>query len=225
VSARREVPLSVALRIVHRRAARFNVGVVLPDDVRRLGVVALVALSHRVQGTSVTYDHVRDGVTLTLPGVPGVAGELLSRVPVVGGELESIARQEGRTTVYLAPAVMRDGGTLLGTWWHEEGHVGDIVAGGLPYCLAYLIAPELRAAGEAPCYGAGMAVAVALGADVDEAAEQARASLDHYGLDDKSRALARAIIASAAETIRQTGDFGGVVAELRAELALEGLAA
>jgi hypothetical protein len=216
------ISTDLALRIIQRRAARFGVGVVLPDDTRRLGVVALVALGHHVQGTGVTYEHVRDGVTLTLPGLPTVAGELLARVPVVGAELESIARQEGRTTVYLSPAAMRDGAGLLATWWHEEGHCGAIAAGGLPYCLTYLLAPELRAAGEAPCYGSGMAVAVALGASLDAVVAAAKRSLDHYGLGVEPYALACGMIDDAARSIA-AGDFGGVEAELRAELAAEGV--
>jgi len=212
----------LALRIIARRAARFGVGYVLPDDVRRLAVVALVALGHHVQGTGVTYEHVRDGVTLTLPGIPTTAGLLLAKVPVVGAQLETLARQEGRTTVYLSPAAMADGAGLLATWFHEEGHCGAIAAGGLPYCLTYLLAPELRAAGEAPCYGAGMAVAVALGAPLADVVAQAKLSLDAYGLGVEPYALACGLIDDAARSIA-AGDFGGIEAELRAELAAEGV--
>ncbi len=216
------ISINTALGVVARRAAKYNFGYVLPDDVRRLGVVALVSLAHKVQGTGVTYEHVRDAVTITLPGVPTFAGQLLSRVPVVGTELESIARQEGRTTVYLSAFSLLSGEELLATWFHEEGHVGSIVRGGAPYCLSYLLVPELRAAGEAPCYGASMAILAAFGRDLDQLVKNAKLSLDGYGLNDPNRSLAFAMVDSAAATIRRTGDFGGIVAELRQELALEG---
>jgi hypothetical protein len=206
------ISTQLALRVIARRAAQFNFGYVLPDDVRRLGVVGLVALAHNVQGTGVTYDHIRDAVTITLPGVPTVAGQLLSRVPVVGAELESIARQEGRTTVYLSSFSLLSGEELLATWFHEEGHVGSIARGGYPYCLSYLLVPELRAAGEAPCYGASMAVLAAFGRNLDDLVRNAKLSLDGYGLPDASRKLAHTMVDSAADTIRRTGDFGGIVA-------------
>jgi hypothetical protein len=112
---------------------------------------------------------------------------------------------------------MRDGVELLATAEHELGHVGSIARGGLAYCGAYLLAPEVRAGGEAPCYGAGMAVRVACGAVLEDVVRDALASLDGYGLDAAALALASGIIASAALTIAATGDYGGVVAELRAE--------
>lgn len=217
------ISTQIALGVIARRAAKFNIGYVLPDDIRRMGVVGLVALSHKVQGTGVTYEHIRDGVTITLPGVPTFAGQLLSRVPLVGPELESIARQEGRTTVYLSAFSLLSGEELLATWFHEEGHVGQIARGGYPYCLSYLLVPELRAAGEAPCYGASMAILAAFGRDLDQLVKNAKVSLDQYGMGDNSRSLAFAMVDSAAATIRRTGDFGGVVADLRSELAHEGV--
>lgn len=216
------IPLDVALRIIHRRAAAAGVEVILPGDLRREAIVALVALGHSVQGTGTTRAHVDANVTVTLPGVPGIAATALSLIPFVGPALSALALANGRTSVCLSPAALASGEDALATWWHEEGHCGSIARGGLIYCGAYLLAPEVRAGGEAPCYGNGMAVRVATGADVDDAARQALASLESYGLDDDARALARGIVASAAETIRATGDHGGVVAELRAELAAEG---
>jgi len=216
------IPVDLALRIIRRRAAAAGVDLILPGDPRRDAIVSLVALGHSVQGTGVTRAHVAEGVTVTLPGVPGPAAVLLAAIPYVGGALSALAQAAGRTSVCLSPAALATGEGALATWWHEEGHCGSIARGGLIYCGAYLLAPEVRAGGEAPCYGNGMAVRVATGADVDDAARQALASLESYGLDDDARALARGIVASAAETIRATGDHGGVVAELRAELAAEG---
>ncbi len=217
-----DIPVPTALRIVQKRCARAGVDLILPDDPRRLAVVSLVALAHRVQRTGVTYEHVRDGVTLTLPGIPSAASTVLALVPTVGPELVAIARANGRTAVYLSPAAMATGAGLLSTVEHELGHAGTIAHGGLPWCLAYLVADEARAAGEAPCYGAGMAVLCALGADVDEVAASAKRSLGSYGLGADALKTAHAIIDSAAASIR-AGDFGGVEIELRAELASEGV--
>lgn len=44
-------------------------------------------------------------------------------------------------------------------------------------------------------------------------------------LDEPARALAEGLIDSARETIRATGDLGGIRAEVVAELAAEGIAA
>lgn len=214
----------VALRILQRRCDRAGVELILPDDPRRLAVVGLVAAAHKIQGSGVTFDHVREGVTITLPGVPGVASTLLGLIPVVGTALGALGAANGRTSVYLSPAAMADGVGLLATIMHELGHAGDIKRGGLGWCLAYLVAPEVRAGGEAPCYGTGMAVRHVVGGEgLDALAAEALASLGSYGLDADALALARGIVASAVETIRATGDHGGVVAELRAELAIEGV--
>lgn len=217
------IPLDVALRVIRRRAAAAGVELILPGDPRRDAIVALVALGHSVQGTGVTRAHVADSVTVTLPGVPGAAAALLSLIPFVGPALAALAAANGRTSVCLSPAALASGVDALATYLHEEGHVGSIAKGGLIYCGAYLLAPEVRAGGEAPCYGAGMAVRVACGVPVAEAAADALRSLDGYGLDDDARALVHGVVASAAATIAATGDFGGIVAELRGELAAEGV--
>lgn len=212
----------LALRIIRRRAAAAGVELILPGDPRREAIVSLVALGHSVQGTGVTRAHVSDGVTITLPGVPGPAAALLGLIPYVGPALAALAQANGRTSVCMSPAALATGDQALATWWHEEGHCGSIARGGLLYCGAYLLAPEVRAGGEAPCFGSGMAVRVTCGVSVDVAAADALRSLGSYGLDTEARDLARGIIASAAATISATGDYGGVVAELRAELAAEG---
>jgi Zn-dependent protease with chaperone function len=216
------IPVPTALRIAQRLCDEAGVALILPDDLRRKAVIELVILARRTTGT-VDGDAVRAGTTVTLPGVPGPALALLSLVPVVGHALAAISTQAGRTAIYLSPAAMADGAELLAVIWHELGHVGSIAVGGLGWCLAYLIAAEVRAGGEAPCYGAGMAVAVALGRDVDQVADEAKRSLAHYGLDAPALALAHGIVDSAAATIRNTHDFGGIVDELRAALAVEGL--
>lgn len=211
---------AIALRIAQRLCDRHGVALHLPGSPERAAVVALVSLAHRVQGTGVTYERVRDGVTLTLPAAPSAAASLLALVPHVGPEL---ARMLSATpAIYLSPAAMADGRQMLATIWHELGHVGSLRAGGLAWCLAYLVADEARAAGEAPCYGAGMAAAVAMGADVDVEAARAKGSLESYGLGAEALATASALIDSARESVR-AGDYGGIELEVRAELEAEGV--
>lgn len=214
------IPLDVALRVARARVADAGAELILPDDPRRIAIVGLVAAAHALQGTTVLSDEVRDGVTVTLPGLPGLAATVLGLIPVVGPTLAALGRANGRTAIYLSPAAMRDGVELLATVEHELGHVGAIAAGGIAWCGLYLLSAEARAAGEAPCYAAGVAVRVACGASLEQACADALASLERYGLDDDARALAGAMIASAAATIRATGDLGGVVRELREAFAL-----
>lgn len=216
------IPLDVALRIVRKRAARFGFAVVLPDDPRREAVIAAVFAAHKAKGTGVTYKHLRDGVTLTLPPVPSAAAALLPLIPVAGPTLAEIARTNGQTTMYPSPAALASGEALLPTWWHEEGHGGSIEHGDLAWCLAYLLSAEARASGEAPCYGAGMAIAVALGASGDDVAASAKRSLESYGLDADATKHAHGLIDSAAASVR-AGDFGRVEIELREELLAEGV--
>lgn len=216
------VPVPAALRIAQRLCDRAGVALVMPTDLRRKAVIELVILARDAVG-DVDATAVRRGTTVTLPGAPGPALALLALIPVVGPALVSLTSDLGRTTIYLAPDDVLDGVRLLRKIWHELGHVGSIAVGALAWCLAYLIAAEVRAGGEAPCFGAGMAIEVACGRDVAEVATEAKRSLDGYALDEPARVMAHGIIDSAAATIAATGDFGGVVAELRAELAAEGI--
>ena len=217
------IPMDVAERIVARRMAAAGATIVRSRDPRRLPVVGLVSAANALQGTGLMSDRIESSVTVTLPGLPGFASDVLGMIPVVGHFLSAMGRQNGRTSVYFSPSAERDGVTYLATAEHELGHVGSIHRGGIPYCGAYLLASEVRAGGEAPCYGLGMAVRVACGAEIEEAEAGALESLLGYGLDAESTILARGLIQSAAETLRSTGDFGGVVEEIRRELELEGV--
>lgn len=216
------IPIAAALRIAERLCAAADVALVLPTDLRRRAVIELVILARDAAG-DVDAAAVRRGSTITLPGAPGPALALLALIPVVGPALVSLASDLGRTTIYLAPDDVLDGVRLLRKLFHELGHVGSIARGGLAWCLAYLIAAEVRAGGESPCFGSGMAVEVACGRPLAEVADEAKRSLEGYQLDAAAKALAHGIIDSAAATIAATGDFGGVVAELRAALAVEGI--
>lgn len=215
---------AIALKIAQRLCDRAGVALILPTDLRRKAIIELVILARDAVG-DVDAAAVRNGTTVTLPGAPGPAMALLALIPVVGPALLALLSPMGRTAIYLSPAAVADGVLLLRTVWHELGHVGSIKRGNLGWCFAYLIAAEVRAGGEAPCYGAGMAVAVVLGADVDQVADEAKRSLQGYALDEPGRALAEGLIDSNRETLRATGDLGGIRAEVVAELAAEGIAA
>lgn len=192
-----------------------------PDHALRDVIVAGVALASRLGGRSAwSRDHVAQYVSVTLPGA-GPALAALAAVPVVGPILAAAVAAVGadRTVISLSPAVWSDPLRLLETVRHELGHAGQIARGGLPWCIAYLVGAEARAAGEAPCYAAGMAVAVAFrGVSSGYATVRALESLRGYGLDDDAMALASGILASAKATIDAGEDLGGVVAETRAAL-------
>lgn len=192
-----------------------------PDHPLRDVIVAGVALASRLGGRSAwSRDHVAEYVSVTLPGA-GPALAALAAVPVVGPILAAAVAAVGadRTVISLSPAVWSDPLRLLETVRHELGHAGQIARGGLPWCIAYLVGAEARAAGEAPCYAAGMAVRVRLGGEsTAAAAESAMRSLQGYGLDAEALALAAGIIASARATLDAGEDLGGVVLEVVAAL-------
>ena len=192
-----------------------------PDHALRDVIVAGVALASRLGGRSAwSRDHVAEYVSVTLPGA-GPALAALAAVPVVGPILAAAVAAVGadRTVISLSPAVWSDPLRLLETVRHELGHAGQIARGGLPWCIAYLVGAEARAAGDAPCYAASMAVRVRLGGEsTAAAAESAMRSLQGYGLDADALALAAGIIASARATLDAGEDLGGVVMEVVAAL-------
>ena len=192
-----------------------------PEHPLRDVIVAGVALASRLGGRSAwSRDHVAEYVSVTLPGA-GPALAALAAVPVVGPILAAAVAAVGadRTVISLSPAVWSDPLRLLETVRHELGHAGQIARGGLPWCIAYLVGAEARAAGDAPCYAASMAVRVRLGGEsTAAAAESAMRSLQGYGLDADALALAAGIIASARATLDAGEDLGGVVMEVVAAL-------
>jgi hypothetical protein len=125
--------------------------------------------------------------------------------------------------ISVSPSTWDDPVQLLATIQHELAHVGQMRRGGIPSCLAYLVSKEARAAAEAPCYGASMAVLVRLGHwSTGAAAESVMRSLSGYGLDADALALASGMVASTQATLDAGEDLGGVVLEVVTALRAEG---
>ena len=216
--APRAVDPALALRVAQARAARFGYELVLPGDPRREAVVYGLAAVHKLTGDGWDIDHARENVCVTLPGLGSVALGLLAAIPVVGPLLAAAAGTVERPQVYLSPAAVRDGNVLLGTIRHEEGHVGQIRAGGLAWCVAYGVIDEARAGAEAPCYGADLAVRAALGESPRRLYDAALESLRAYGLGDDI-ALAEQLVRSTCAALEAGADPGGIGADVLADLA------
>lgn len=220
----KSIPLDLARRIVRTRCERFDVELVLPGDPRRDAVLYGMAAAHKALNTGWDLEYAREHVSVTLPGL-GPAADLLAAVPYVGGLLRQLATE--RPAIYFSPGAWEGSGAgLLATALHEEGHVGSIRNGGLAWCICYGALGEVRVAGEAPCFGASTAILVRHGGvSVDEAVRWALDALAHYGTSAEDLAFARGILASVAQTLRVGGDPGGVLADVRSELAAQGWAA
>jgi hypothetical protein len=216
------ITIDLARAAAQRLCSVAGVTLLTPDHPLRDVIVSGVALASRVGGGSWSRNDVAERVSVTLPGA-GSALSLLRVVPGVGvilaaaGEAAGLGRD---AVISVSPSTWDDPVQLLATIQHELAHVGQIRRGGIPSCLAYLVSREARAAAEAPCYGASMAVLVCLGRwSTAAAAESAMRSLAGYGLDADALRLASGIVASARATLEGGEDLGGVVAEVVAALA------
>ncbi len=214
-----KVDIDKARAVAVRRAQRYNYSIELPNSTRREAALYGLAAVHKLRGGGWDLAYAREHVSITLPGLGTTAAKLLSALPVVGSLLLACCTE--RTSVFYSRASWDAGPVLMGTIFHEEGHVGDIAAGGLAWCLGYGLLDEVRAAGEAPCYGASMAAEVRLnGRSPEEAAHYALEALGHYDLGPAAMELARAQVAFHRATLEQPqGDPGGIVAEMLASLA------
>lgn len=219
------ITVDLARAAAQRLCSLAGVTLLTPDHALRDVIVSGVAAASRLGGGSWTRDDVAERVSVTLPGA-GSALSLLRVVPGLGGILAAAGEAAGFgrvAVVSIAPTTWADPVSLLATVAHELAHVGTIRRGGLPACLAYLVSAEARAAAEAPCYGATMAVQVRLGGwSSAAAAESAMRSLAGYGLDADALRLAAGIVASTRATLDEGEDLGGVVAEVVAALEAEG---
>lgn len=198
-----------------------GVTLLAPDHILRPLVVEGVALASKVGGGAWSRDDVARRVSVTLPAA-GAALSLLRNAPTVGPILATIGEAAGLgkdVVVSISPQTWGNPLGLLSTVAHELGHAGGIRKGKLLGCLALLISKEARAAGEAPCYAASMAVEVRLGGrSAQSAYESAMHSLKGYALDADATKLAAGILASARATLDAGEDLGGVVLEVVAAL-------
>jgi hypothetical protein len=204
--------LEQSRRAVEYLAAQAGAALILPDDPRRVVIVAAVWAASSLGGSLWTHADVEERVSMTLPGI-GTAGlELLRAIPTVGPLLAAaVAPFASAAVVCLSPAAWNDPRQVCLTGIHELSHVGGIKRGGISHCLGYLGFAEIRAAGEAPCYGAAMAVdARFFGASPADAGRRARASMAGYALDDKARELFDRMIMSVERSLEAGDDFGGV---------------
>lgn len=214
---------SIAARLVAARGATL----IPSTDPRRTALVYALAAVHSLSGSGWDVARARQSVTVTLPAVGVPLASLLSLVPGVGKLLAEIAGTQDRPAIYLSPAAESDAPLLLATVAHELGHVDQIARGGLAWCAAYGLVPEVRAGAEAPCYGQDVAVlwplslAQTIYTSPAILCDQARASLAGYGLDAESLALASGILDVTRRTLEHGGELPGpcaaVIAALRAE--------
>lgn len=212
--------LEQARRAFLLMASNAGATVVTPDDPRRVVIVAAVWAASSLGGSSWSHEDVAQRVSMTLPGLGTTGLDLLRGISVAGPLLAgAVAPFGGPAVVCLSPVAWDDARQLCMTGIHELGHVGQIRRGGIPYCLGYLGFPEVRAAGEGPCYASSMAVAVRFfGASVEDAARAARASMQGYALDADAQRLFDGIITSAARSLDAGDDLGGVTRDLAAAL-------
>lgn len=221
-----KIDTGLALRAARTLTDAANVDLVLPGDPRREAVVLGLGALHRLSGRGWNVDQAQQEVCVTLPAV-GEALELLAVIPVVGSIFKIIAGTQRRTTIYLSPSVVAEGrgGTVMGVTQHELGHAGDIARGGLAWCLAYGLVPEVTMGAEAPCMGCDAAHMVAFdGMTADAACDDREATLRAYvGDDERALRLGRGLLAQVRASLRQGADPTGTVRESLAALAAVGM--
>ena len=214
-----------ARAVAQRLCDLAGVPLLRPDSILRPLIVEGVALASKVGGGPWTRADVAERVSVTLPAA-GSALSLLRNVPTVGPILATLGETAGLgkdVVVSISPQTWASPIDLLATIQHELGHAGGIRRGKLLGCLALLVSKEARAAGEAPCYAASMAVLVRLGGWSTQAAyERAMHALSGYALDAQALALASGILRSAQATLDAGEDLGGVVSEVVTALRAEG---
>ena len=151
-----------------------------------------------------------DGPDVVVPDDVGVAAP--NHWDRVGRALlAAVADSMARTAIYLSPAACADPVTLLAVIAHELGHCDQIAAGGLAWCAAYGLVPEVRAGAEAPCYAQDCAVIHALRGDSPQALmDGALERLLSYGLGgDDTMELARGVLNVMRRTLEHGGELGG----------------
>ena len=218
----------IAWKIANQTAEERRVSIVKPGSPAREAVVLALGAEHALTGSGWDLDRARRSVSVTLPAVGPVLTTLIGLIPSAGGILSRVAAQQSRTTMYLSPNATATPQNILSVVSHELGHADQIAQGGLLWCLAYGIAPMVRAT-EGSCYGQDIAVDYNLGLAgstprldlIDRLVLGAAASLQFYGLAPDSMALALSQLAVARRTLESGGELGGpshdVLEALRAE--------
>jgi hypothetical protein len=216
------VPLDIALRAAITMCRDASVSLAFPGDPKREALLGVLAAYHKIIGSGWDHRHARQHVSVTVPGI-GPALTWLANLPYVGSLLGLLLKDSERPTIYLAPAALSNGVELMATIQHELGHVGDIRAGSVFWCLAYGVVGEVRAAAEAPCYVASMAVHARFGdMEISQAEGYAIDALRNYGLDVGSFALAARTIHAGRMGIESGSDMGGIVSEVTDALTRQG---
>lgn len=188
---------AIAMAMAIAECEAQDVELVQPNDPRRTLVLDALEVVNTITGKGWSRAVAEQNITVTLPGVgPGV--DLLRQIPYAGELLATIAEKSRHPMIFLSPAAVADGLELAGTLAHELfGHVPQIRAGGLGWCLAYLISSEARGVGEANAYGLTMAALVLLGGSTPaDAKANVLSRLTGYGLDAPSLTIADEVLAS-----------------------------
>jgi hypothetical protein len=218
----------IAWKIANETAEARRVSIVKPDSPARAAFVLALSAEHALTGSGWDLERARSSVSVTLPAVGPVLTTLVGLIPSIGGILSRVAAQQDRTTVYLSPNAVATPKSVLSVVSHELGHADQIALGGLMWCLAYGLVPQIRAT-EGSCYGQDIAVDYNLGLGgnearldlIDRLARGAAGSLQAYGLDSDAMALALSQLAVARRTLQNGGELGGpshdILEALRAE--------
>jgi hypothetical protein len=206
------IPLDLAWSVADAFAARHGAQVIRPDSWQRKILVPVVAEVYALAGSKLTLADVRERVSITLPGEPGPALDLLKAIPYVGGLVYGLCSGLCKTTISPSPAGSATGNLLGCTMAHEGDHAEGIECNGLFSIVGYTI-PEGRAGSEGVAYGQGVAARVwLLGEDPGVAGVEARTSLGFYALDEASEQLADDLVDVAVKTLLGDGpDRPGVV--------------
>lgn len=211
---KRPLDLDAARAIAADLCAKRNVALVYPGSAARTALIYAIAAAHALGLGGWDVDHARQNVTITMPAVGLPLAGLLAALPLVGPLLSAVADAQRQTTIYLSPSAASDPVMLLAVVAHEIGHADQIAAGGLAWCAAYGLVPEVRAGAESPCYGQDVAVMHALHADDGDVTpallcNMAMESLRGYGLDAEGMALAHGVLSVVERTLAHGGELGG----------------
>jgi hypothetical protein len=223
------ISITLAREIAGRLCKARGVDLFEPDHWLWVPFAWIVSVCWSVIGVHVTSDEVRRSWSVTVPGAPSKALDLLELIPPVygvriGSILHGFCRALTRPAIFLSQSTFIDGGELLRTLAHELVHADKVQRDGALGSLTYLV-PEARAAGhEEPAYTQSVAGGVWwCGVDVEVAVQEARASLGRYGLDAPAEVLANRQLDSTAASLRARAPIAGPALEIVSALRAAGI--